>query len=144
MAPTHLLIRIVHVFGMALLVGGAVFAWGYYRWLADRPESGVHPGVAAGYEWLFWGAMGVMVMTGVGNLGALAPAIPGPGTHWGGTFTVKVLAVLGVLFGSVVRTLVVARERTGTPGQRWLHRAYGVTALALVGVLVLGEVLAHG
>lgn len=129
---------------MALLVGGAAFAWGYYRWLPDRPQSDSRQAVAAGYEWLFWGAMGVMVMTGVGNLGALAPGLPGPETSWGTTFTVKVVTILGVLVGSVVRTLAVTRPADAERNPQWCQRAYGVTALALVGLLILAEVLAHG
>lgn len=144
MALSHIAIRVVHVLGMALLVGGAVVVWGYYRWLPAGLESDNRLAVAAGYEWLFWGAMGVLVMTGVGNLGALAPGLPGPETDWGVTFTVKVVAVLGILVGSVVRTLVIARRRRATVGPHWLRRAYSLTALALVGVMALAEVLAHG
>lgn len=144
MALGHLAIRVVHVLGMALLVGGAAFAWGYYRRLPDHPQSDNQQAVAAGYEWLFWGAMGVMVMTGVGNLGALAPGLPGPETAWGTTFTVKVIAVLGLLVGSVVRTLAVTHPADAGLNPQWCQRAYGVTALALVGILILAEVLAHG
>lgn len=144
MALPHIAIRVVHVLGMALLVGGAVAVWGYYRWLPDGLQSETRLAVAAGYEWLFWGAMGVLVMTGVGNLGALAPGLPGPESGWGVTFTVKVIGVLAILVGSIVRTLTIARSRGATVGPQWLRRAYGITALALAGVVVLAEVLAHG
>lgn len=138
-ALLHLLVRSVHVLGMALLVGGAAFTWGYLRWVASSGETGL--AVAAGYEWLFWTALGTMVVTGVGNLGALAPAVPGPGTAWGGTLMVKLLAVLGLLLGSAVRTLLVDRVRTAPAT---LTPWYGATAAYLVGLLALAEVLAHG
>ncbi|WP_254543180.1 hypothetical protein [Halomarina pelagica] len=103
--------------------------------------------VAAGYERLFWGAAGVAVMTGVGNLGALAPGLPPSDSAWGLALTVKLAGVLGLLLGSVPRTLLVARcDAAGTVGDgvRTLRRGYGATALYLTGVLALAEVLAHG
>lgn len=161
MSIAHLSIRLVHVVGMALLVGGAVFAWGYFRWTTTHRVGDGDITVAVGYEWLFWGAIGVVVMTGVGNLGAMAPWIPGPESSWGTALTTKLTGVGGLLLGSVVRTFGVAarRDRTdvGHPNRRddqnhrleprqgrWLRRAYAATALYLVGLVALAEVLAHG
>lgn len=141
----HLLVRGVHVLGMALLVGGAAFTWGWLRFGHGDRDAGTEPSaveVAAGYEWLFWGAAGVVVATGVGNLGALAPAVPRPDTPWGVALLTKLGAVLGLLLGSVVRTLSVAQW--DGDGVRRLRRSYAATALYLCAVLALAEVLAHG
>lgn len=139
MTALHLLVRTVHVLGMVALLGGSAFAWNALR--AD-PDS--VPLIQ--YEWLFWGTMGVMLVTGVGNLGALGA--PGPATRWGTVLTVKLALVLALVVGSAVRTLVVERlhARDGvTPAACGpLRRLYAATALALLAVVALAEVLAHG
>jgi len=154
MAALHLLVRLVHVAGMAVLLGGAALVWGQCRLAPDGPDD--EPlatdrardeplATAAAYEWLFWGAVGLVVLTGVGNLGAMAPAVRGPGTGWGLTFAVKLAAVGGLLAGSLARTLAVARWRATAirPGTR-LGTAYAATAGYLVVLVALAEVLAHG
>ncbi|MFC7046640.1 CopD family protein [Halobacteriaceae archaeon GCM10025711] len=139
---TALVVRWGHVLGMAVAVGGATLAW----WLLRGPLDGAAAGrVAEAYEWLFWGALGLLVMTGVGNLGALAPAVPGPDTRWGVVLAGKLLLVVGFLVGSLVRTLVVRRaDPSASRHVAVMRRGYAVTALVLVGVLALAEVLAHG
>ncbi|GCF14294.1 hypothetical protein Harman_22290 [Haloarcula mannanilytica] len=138
-------IRTLHVLAMAVLVGGTTVLWYSYR-------SGAIASLAPAkqFEWLFWGGVGVLVFTGVGNLGALGP--PGPGTDWGQTLLVKLLIVVALVGGSVVRTLLLvqASDREGTsvdlsPAlRRTLSRAYGATAAVLLGIVILAEVLAHG
>lgn len=171
-ALSHLLVRTVHVLGMALLLGGAALTWVSLRWTdtptATVPADGARtapgtdagsespdgatsapatgavvgpPAIAVGYEALFWTGVGAMVVTGVGNLGALAPAIPGPGTAWGATLAGKLLAVLGLLIGSALRSLVVERS-SGAP--RALSPWYAATTAYLTGLLLFAEVLAHG
>lgn len=145
----HLLVRLVHVLAVAVLLGGAVLAWATLARADDRRGSAREAlSVAASYEWLFWGAVGVVVATGVGNLGAFAPGVPGPGTNWGGTFAVKLLVVVGLLAFSAGRTVLVrlvasradaARTATGPLGS-----AYAITAVVLAVALALAEVLAHG
>lgn len=142
MAALHLLVRLVHVAGMAVLLGGAALVWGRARVASDDDAAGVLA-LASAYEWLFWAAVGLVVLTGVGNLGALAPGVPGPDTGWGLTFAVKLAAVVGLLVGSLVRTLAVLRWRDGAPG-RSVAAAYAATAGYLVVLLALAEVLAHG
>jgi hypothetical protein len=148
MALLHVLVRLVHVAGMAVLLGGAVLAWAQLRTGTDDPLA-----TAAAYEWLFWGAVGLVVLTGVGNLGAMAPAVPGPGTDWGLTFAVKLAGVVGLLAGSLVRTLAVARWRALVDGSRERPRSasrerlpavYAATAGYLLALVALAEVLAHG
>ena len=138
-------IRTLHVLAMAVIVGGTTVLWYSYR---SGAISSLGP--ARQFEWLFWGSVGVLVFTGVGNLGALGP--PGPGTDWGRTLLVKLVVVVALVGGSVVRTLLLvqASDREGTsserspPLRRTLSRAYGATAAVLLGVVVLAEVLAHG
>ncbi|WP_420182004.1 CopD family protein [Haloarcula sp. KBTZ06] len=138
-------IRTLHVLAMAVLVGGTTLLWYSYR-------SGAIASLAPArqFEWLFWAGVGVLVFTGVGNLGALGP--PGPGTDWGRTLLAKLTVVVALVVGSVVRTLLLvqASDREATSGdlpptlQRTLSQAYGATAAVLLGIVVLAEVLAHG
>ncbi|MFC7203639.1 hypothetical protein ACFQJC_08940 [Haloferax namakaokahaiae] len=135
---SSLLVRLVHVVGMAFVFGSAVFAWAVFRADGDVPHS-----LATTYEWLFWATMGVMVVTGVGNLGALGP--PGPETRWGSILTVKLVVVLAFVVGSFLRTLVVLRlrERAMQNGAL-LSKLYAATAGGLLVLVTLAEVLAHG
>lgn len=147
-----LAVRILHLVAMAVAVGGAALTWGLFRRSGGPAANsiGVDAAVdlAAGYERLFWLAMGVLVMTGVGNLGSLAPFVPGVDTEWGTVFTVKLFAVMAVLALSVVRTLVVQRcnrvEAVSKSSTRTLRLGYAATALALAGIVALAGVLAHG
>jgi hypothetical protein len=138
-----LLVRWLHVLAVAVALGGAVVAWATLR--ADGRTS-----VAAAYEWLLWGALGVAAMTGVGNLGALAPAVPGPDTRWGVTLAAKLVGVIGFLALSVARTGAVVRARAGgddagpASSPVVLGRLYAATAGYLVALVALAEVLAHG
>jgi len=137
-------IRTLHVLAMAALVGGTTVLWYSYR---NGAIVSLAP--ARQFEWLFWGGVGVLVFTGIGNLGALGP--PGLGTDWGRTLLVKLTVVVALVVGSVVRTLLLVqasdREASGdlSPAlRRTLSRAYGATAAVLLGIVVLAEVLAHG
>jgi hypothetical protein len=134
---SHLTVRLVHVLSMAGVVGGAVVA-AALLWRGVAPVA-----TAVTYEWLFWAGAGVLVATGVGNLGAFAPALPRG--RWGAVLLTKLVAVAALFLGSSLRTLVVCRARAGAsiPARR-LRRGYGATAVALVGIVALAEVLAHG
>lgn len=150
---SSLVIRTVHVLAVALAVGGAVLVWGFVRVGARsaRPSNGSQVlALARTYEWVFWGAFGLLVVTGVGNLGSFAPGVPAPGTRWGTVLLAKLVVILGLLVLSVPRTLAVCRHGNGEPnlagpdGLARLRQAYGATAVALVAVLALAMVLAHG
>lgn len=148
---THLVVRWIHVLGMATLFGGAVLCWGLLR-RDDAPETNAASSLrlAATYEGLFWAGAGLVVLTGVGNLGAVAPAIPAPGTSWGTSFSVKLLGVVVLLVGSLARTVGVlellagARAAGDGEGLDRLRTSYAATALLLLGIVALAEVLAHG
>jgi hypothetical protein len=136
-----LVIRWLHVAAMAAILGGAVLV----AWLAARGPNRVVIDVAVRYEQIFWAGLGVIVMTGVGNLGAFGLALPAPATTWGGTFTLKMLMVATLVALSLPRSLVVARAASAgrEPGSalRW---TYGVTVATLALIAALAIWLAHG
>lgn len=147
LALSSLAVRWAHVVGMALALGGAGFVWLLLRETdGDTALSSTTLAAAAAYERLFWAAMGLLVMTGVGNLGSLAPGIPGG--EWSATLMAKLLLVVAVVFGSLVRSLLVVEARrddgSATVAADSLRRSYAATTLALGAVVVLAEVLAHG
>ncbi|MFB6308977.1 MAG: CopD family protein [Haloarculaceae archaeon] len=135
----HLAVRFLHVIGMALLLGGAAVTWDRSRRASDPAEL---LDAAGRYEWLFWTVTGVMVATGVGNLGV--SGVADLSTRWGAVLAVKLLAVLGLLGGSVVRTLAVEDSTGAGSDAVVLRRSYAATTLYLAGLLALAEVLAHG
>lgn len=137
---SHVLVRWVHLVAMAVLVGGAMVVWAQLRGFDDGGLAG-----AATYEWLFWGAAGLAVLAGVGNLGAMAPAVPDPASAWGTTFTVKLVGVGGLLLGSLVRSISIIRWRSmDDPSSGRPERVYAATTVYLIGLVALGEMLAHG
>ena len=151
---THVAVRWLHVLGMAVVFGGAALVWLVLR---DGDDHRLPPApgsaglrVAAAYEWLFWAATGLLVLTGVGNLGTMAPAVPGLATPWGSTFAVKLAGVLALLLGSLVRSvgvvglLATRSTATGSAVAGRLRRAYAATAVYLLALVALAEVLAHG
>jgi len=137
----HLLVRFAHVLGMAVLLGGVAFAWQLLRGDERDPVSTLRR-----YERLFWGAVGVMIATGVGNLGALGP--PGPGTRWGAVLSGKLAVVIGFVVLSAVRSLAVERlaatDAALAPVRGRLRALYAATGWGLVLIVGLAEVLAHG
>ena len=144
MDPLHLLVRWAHVAGMAAILGGALLVC----WLAARRpllEDRLTTRVAEGYEWIFWAAIGLQVMTGVGNLGAFGNALPSPESAWGTKLTIKLVAVLLLAVFSVPRTLVVAaKSESDTTPHLSLPLLYGSTTVIVIGILGLAVWLAHG
>jgi hypothetical protein len=129
---------------MAAILGGALLVW----WLGVRrngANGGVVLDVAQRYEWIFWAAIGLQAMTGVGNLGAFGDALPASASGWGTKLIVKLVAVLALAVLSVPRTLaVVAMAGTKRPQPDLLSALYGGTSLFVVGVAGLAVWLAHG
>jgi uncharacterized membrane protein len=152
MFDLHLLIRYVHVAAMALMLGGPLLLW----WLAGRAidtEADTHERLlllgAQRYEWLFWFALGVSVMTGVGNLGTFGLALPGPASAWGMKFSAKIGLVLLFILLSLVRTLLITSTNTEpakAPRSRraMVRNVYGGTAVSVLVILFLAVSLAHG
>lgn len=135
----HVSVRTLHVVGMAMLLGGATSVWTTLRIKVRRTGS-----LVVQFELLFWATMGLMLVTGVGNLGALGP--PGPDTRWGTVLTVKLMLVSLFVLGSVIRTLaVIELENRDAPIRSpGLRRSYAATAWSLLIIVALAEVLAHG
>jgi hypothetical protein len=144
----HVAIRWLHVAAMATALGGAVTVLA----LATRPgadSARAVLAVAVRYEWLFWAAAGILVMTGIGNLAAFGAALLGPSTEWGATLTLKLGLILLLVFLSLPRTLAVARIglSAGSDGGESiaaLRNLYAATTAAFVVILALAVWLAHG
>ena len=140
----HLAVRWAHVAAMATALGGALLVAAVVFSRRDERGSLV---VALVYERLFWGAAGVLVMTGVGNLGAFGRALLEPGTGWGTALVVKLVAVGALLALSLPRSLMVLRlERLSADGTSIgapLRSIYGTTVGLLALVVLIAEVLAH-
>jgi hypothetical protein len=135
-----LAVRYVHVAAMAAVFGGALLvAWLAWRLPADRVSD-----VALRYEQVFWLAMGVLVMTGVGNLGAFGIALPAPGTGWGRTFIAKLALIALLLLVSLPRSLAVLRAGSIPAAGARLRSIYTTTAGVLAGIVALALGLAHG
>ncbi len=144
-----LAVRWLHVAAMAVALGGAVLVALLATGRDAEGRERVLVGVAARYEWAFWVAIGILAMTGVGNLGAFGATLPATSTGWGATFVTKLASVIALATLSVPRTLVVARL-AAAEGPLMAGRAvatiralYGTTALALGAVLALALWLAH-
>lgn len=136
-----LAIRWLHVAAMAMAFGGAFLV----TWLAWRGPADRIADIAIRYEQLFWGAAGVLVMTGVGNLGALGPALPAPVTDWGRTFITKLLVVAILVAISLPRSLaVIVLASRAEPARAGLRAIYGVTTGTLAVTVGLAVTLAHG
>ncbi|MFC5368455.1 hypothetical protein [Salinirubrum litoreum] len=146
-------VRWLHLLAVAVAVGGAGLTWLQFRRVADTSDETAALSLAESYEWLFWLAVGLVALTGVGNLGAMAPAIPTEG-EWATTLLTKLGLLLAFLVASVWRTLVVVRVRSATGGGSTtslsphslgvLQWSYAGTTVVLVTLLALAEVLAHG
>lgn len=141
----HVAIRWLHVAAMATAFGGAVSV----LTLAMRPggaSSSAIVAVAVRYEWIFWAAAGILVMTGIGNLAAFGVGLLAPSTSWGTTLVLKLGSVLALVFVSLPRTLAVARlgASSGMGGIMTLRNLYAMTTGAFAVILALAVWLAHG
>ena len=145
-----LVVRWLHVASMAVALGGAVLLVALPA--GREPSEERHRAlvaVAARYEWAFWAAIGLLAMTGVGNLAAFGIDLPMATTRWGGVFAVKLVAVIALATFSVPRTLAIAQlrakpEAVGARVVTMLRALYSVTSAGLAAVLALAVWLAHG
>jgi uncharacterized membrane protein len=146
--PLGLFVRWAHVVGMAAILGGALLVW----WLTARPSrkdaGDVRLEIAQRYEWIFWAAIGVQAMTGVGNLGAFGQGLPAPTTTWGLRLTVKLVVVLALALLSLPRTLAVAvlmnRPAAESGRSQVVPSLYAATVMLVLVVVGLAVWLAHG
>jgi len=138
---------------MAFLLGGAILVWGLSL-KSNALDQGEHNRLlillAEKYEAGFWAALGIQVITGIGNLGAFGTALPDQSTTWGIKLTIKLLVVLVLFVLSLLRTLIFARlnaaesEALPMPLSKPFQGLYGGTVLVLVVILILAISLAHG
>jgi putative copper export protein len=145
-------VRLVHVGSASLLFGGALLIFILLRLSKRKPgEPGwsVVQDVMRIYEWAAWVSLGLIVATGIGNLGHYGDALPGPRTEWGRELTVKLGLVLVFLVVSAVRTLAVlmaAGDAIATVPSRVLNALrslYGATAVIIAGIVAMAISLAH-
>jgi hypothetical protein len=141
-------IRWLHVTSAAFLFGGALLLFILFlvskRRAADRRTL---LDLMQAYEWASWGAIGLIVATGAGNLGHFGAALPDPASEWGREFTLK-LALVGVFLAfSAVRSLSVAllelrpESPRGVPSG--LQGMYAATAVFVAAILGAAVALAH-
>jgi len=132
-------VRYLHLISAAVLLGGAI--------LLASSETSLQ--LAAAYEQTFWVIVGLLMVTGISNLGLKGDGLLGVDTQWGRVLLFKLTVVLFFLAGSFVRTTFVSRcvaASFATPlrAPRVLMMLYALTAVTMCGVLWLGLGLAHG
>jgi len=94
-------------------------AWAAWLDVRSGVESRAALRTAIRYEWLAWGALGLLVATGVGNLGVFGEALPAPESTWGRVLTVKLgndLDGLSTGVGLGLYALLWAASLFGTAG----------------------------
>ncbi len=146
------IVRLVHLSSASLLFGGALLIF-ILLYLSKRkpgdPGWPVIQDVMRIYEWAAWLSLGLIVATGIGNLGHYGDALPGPRTEWGRELTVKLGLILVFLFVSAMRTLTVlmaASEAVSSAPARvvnTLRNLYGATAVFVAGIVAIAVSLAH-
>jgi hypothetical protein len=134
-----LAIRWLHVAAMALAFGGAfMVAWLSWRTNDDVIETAVR------YEQIFWAAAGVLVMTGIGNLGAFGVSLLEPSTSWGTTLIAKLWLVAALIVVSLPRSLaVILLSSQAGAGPGHLRTVYTVTTSIFAVIVALAIVLAN-
>jgi hypothetical protein len=145
--PLSLVIRVVHVGAMAFMLGGGVLllaALFKSKPAASDPQLVVLTPILRQYERYFWLAAGLIVMTGVGNLGAFGASLPGPDSTWGIKLGIKLSLVVILFLLSLPRTLLAARRPAGAALSGPARAVSMATTLLLVLILFLGVSLAHG
>ena len=142
------LVRWVHVTAVSIILGGALLLFILFLVLGRRHDNRrVLLDLMQAYEWSFWGAVGLAVMTGVGNLGHFGASLPERDTEWGRELTLK-LGLVGVLLAlSTVRSLSLAlvqlRPEARQSIPRSLQGLYGATSVVVAGIIGVAVALAH-
>lgn len=126
------MVRWTHFVAMGTVLGGAVVVA-----VSDRPPATL----VRRYEYLFWVAIGLVVVTGIGNIGQFTPRVPEFGSRWSQLFTLKLFGILGLLVISIIRTgLVVRIPKGGVPDRRW----YLLTTIWVAAIVAVAVVMARG
>jgi uncharacterized membrane protein SirB2 len=134
-----LAIRWLHVAAMSVAFGGAFLV----AWLAWQTKDHVIE-TAVRYEQVFWAAAGVLVMTGIGNLGAFGVSLLEPSSSWGTTLIAKLWLVAVLIIVSLPRSLAVllllSQSRTRAVD---LRPVYTVTTSIFAAIVALAIMLAN-
>ena len=144
---THIAVRTLHVLAATVLVGGPLsMTLLTAATRRDRPAPAAILAIATRTEVAYWLAFGIIVATGIGNLGALGNGLPASGTTWGTTLTLKLITVIALALFSAVRAIVIARHSTNhtAPASISLSWWYGTTTAVTAAVVALAIWLAHG
>lgn len=125
-------------------------AWRYRYGREDLPGSEGLLALSKQYEWLFWGGLGLLALTGVGNIGNFGANLPGTNSAWGSRLLMKLIVVLILMLFSSIRTWVIAglrAQEADLPTLRiasMLQNLYAGTTLLIIVILVLAVSLSHG
>lgn len=146
-------VRWLHVSSVAFVFGGALLIFILLRLTRGQRDASARRllfDLMRAFEWGSWASLGVVVATGVGNLGRFGDGLPDAGSEWGREFTVKMALVVAFLLFSAVRTLavVVAAARPeddalSRRAERNLGGLYGATAVFVAGIAGVAIALAH-
>lgn len=140
MISEYVIVRGLHVLSSGLVLGGAAMIW-----LALRVTPAVSVRLLWWFEAIFWGTIGILVFTGLGNIAGFG--LPTVETDRGRILLVKLSVILAVVAGSVIRTFVVVeldrREQTETANHR-LRWLYAATAWAVAFVIIAAGVFVRG
>ena len=141
-------VRWIHVTSVAFLFGGALLLFIVFLITKRRTEARrTLLDLMQAYEMGSWAAVGLVVMTGVGNLGHFGEAIPGPTSQWGRELTLKMALALVFLVFSAVRSVSVAMLRAEPEPPRavpsGVQGMYAATVLFVVALVGVAVALAH-
>ncbi len=148
-----LLVRWIHVISMAILLGGAALLWSWRirpNGTGQALSASAFLSVAERYEGMAWLGIGLLVLTGIGNLAAFREGLPAWNTTWGNKLIAKLLIILFFIGYSLFRSMVIARlamdsERADSSSSyRILRPLYAGTALFTILILFMAVWLAHG
>jgi uncharacterized membrane protein len=142
-------VRYIHIASVTLLLGGSALLCAWSVSLEQGRGAAAVLQAAITFEWMFWSIAGVLVLTGVSNLGLKGDGLMPPNTTWGTALTAKLAVALILLMLSLTRSDIVIRCRQAPPAaadraSRMLGRMYGLTAVVLLTALWIGLGLAHG
>jgi uncharacterized membrane protein len=142
-------IRWLHIGAMAFALGGALLLWVLNTRIRfiETLDAPTRLTISEMYEFFFWGAIGILIMTGVGNLGAFGQGLPNPNSVWSSKFVIKLTLVLLLILFSLMRTLFIARLRAAhasLASPRVLPFLYAITTFGLLTILFVAVSLAHG
>ena len=143
-------IRWIHVISMAFMLGGVMLLFALVIDSHKTERNSFLLVIARKYESFFWLAIGVQVITGIGNIGSFGAGIPSVTSDWGIKLLLKLIFVVLFVLLSLVRTLLATRLESNKNPIAWrttrevLKSMYSLTAIVLGAIVLMAEALAHG